>query len=391
MNKLLQYLMGYKTLSFKEKYAQEFFNFVHKQRVVNWGYTLAEDVISVNIALSDFDYFLNFFSSLNIEYEQSETKGLPGFFAKYKKRIGVWIGLSLFLIILLLSTLFVWDVRVIGAQTLNENEIIENLDGIGLGVGSFIPFIHTTEIANKYLVNYDNVSFVSINPKGNVVYVEIIEEKNSSQSEKKGKYANVVASEDAVIESLVISRGSAVTAVGKTVKKGDLLISGISSSPRKYAFTYADGNVYGRVSRELEIEIPFSQVQKEYKTPKKKKISIKFFGFTINIFRYCGKMPAKYDTIYKKEQIILFHTVHLPVYINSESYIPYENRVIQISEEQAVELAFNRLKTEFFAVANDADVISKNIEGTFTEDSYVLRCYAECIKDIAVPLEFVMD
>ncbi len=389
--RLLQYAMGYKTVSFKKEHTGELLNFLHEKRVVNWGYRPAEDHASINIALSDYEYFLNFLPQLNFTCEQSETRGLAGFFEKYKKRTGVWVGLALFFAIVIASSLFVWDVRVIGAEKSEESEIIENLSLAGLSVGDFIPLIHTTEIVNNYLVANDGISWMSINPKGNVVYVEIIEEKSFSQKEQKGKYANLVASEDAIIECVEPSRGSVVASVGKTVKKGDLLISGVFSSPRRYSFTYADGSVLGRVERELSVEIPLVQVQKEYKKTKNTQISVNFFGFTINIFRYYGKMPAKYDTIYKRNQILLFDTVRLPIYINSVCYVPYEDKVVKISEEQAVTLAFNRLESEFFAIVGDADVISKNIEGAFTENSYILKCRAECIKNIAIPLEFEMN
>ena len=59
----------------------------------------------------------------------------------------------------------------------------------------------------------------------------------------------------AVIEEINPSRGNVVTLVGKTVKKGDLLISGVYESPRKYSFVYASGSVYGRVNRKISINI----------------------------------------------------------------------------------------------------------------------------------------
>ena len=389
--RILQYVMGYKTVTFDKARTGELLNFLHEKRIVNWGYRSAEELASINIALSDYEYFLNFLPQLNFLCQQSQTKGLVGFFEKYKKRTGIWIGLALFLVIVISSSLFVWDVRIIGAEKSEESEIIENLSKAGLSVGDFIPLIHTTEIVNNYLISYDGISWMSINPKGNVVYVEIIEEKPFSQKEQKGKYANLIASEDALVECIEPSRGSVVTSVGKTVKKGDLLISGVFSSPRKYSFTYADGSVFGRVERELSVEIPLAQVEKEYEKTKNTQISVNFFGFTINIFRYCGKMPAKYDTIYKRNQILLFDTVRLPIYINSVCCAPYEDKIVEISEEQAVTLAFNRLESEFFAIVGDADVISKNIEGAFTENSYILKCRAECIKNIAIPLEFEMN
>ena len=391
MTTIFRYLLGYKTITFNSSDAEEIYDFLYQSRITSWGYISAEDFSSINISLSDFEYFKKMSSSANLIAKESSTKGLPGILFRYKKRVGFWTGVCLFFLILALSSLFVWDIRVVGEDLVSENEIIENLEKEGVFVGRFIPSIKSTEVCNSFLSNNEGISWMSINPKGNVIYVEIIETKKEEEENKIGKYANIVASEDAVIEEINPSRGLVVVKAGKTVKKGDLLISGVYSSPRKYSFVYADGVVFGRVSRDIKIEIPLSQTKKEHKKPKKSNISINFFNFTINIFRYSGKMPIKYDTIYRKEQIVIFDTVKLPIYINSEEFIEYEDVLISISESEAVRLAFSRLEAELCAATSDSDIVSKNIEGYFTDDTYVLTCKAECVKNIAVPLEFQAD
>ena len=44
----------------------------------------------------------------NSEYTQSEIKGLPSFFVKYKERYGIIIGLMLALVYIILASRFVW-------------------------------------------------------------------------------------------------------------------------------------------------------------------------------------------------------------------------------------------------------------------------------------------
>lgn len=394
MYKLFQYFIGYRKMTFRVEDTEKIYNFLFKYKIANWGYFSAEEVSCLYISNIDYKYLSSVKDALDIEIEVSESLGLPKILNKYKKRKGLLLGMFLFSLVLILSSLFVWDVRVIGAYTQNENEIIENLKNEGLHIGTFIPKIKSTEICNSYIMKYDNIAWMSINTRGNVVNVEIIESENSQKGDGNAigkKYANLVACEDAVIEEINPSRGQVVTLVGKTVKKGDLLISGVYESPRKYSFVYASGNVYGRVNRSITVNIPYKQTIKEYKKSKLLNFSIKFFNFQINIYRYSGKMPTKYDTIYKREEIILFDKVKLPVYIVSDRCYEYVESEISLSSEDAVKLAFSRLKSELAAATIDCELVSKSITGEFTDSSYVLSCDAECIKNIAVPLEFEVN
>ena len=170
-----------------------------------------------------------------------------------------------------------------------------------------------------------------------------------------------------------------------------MLISGVYESPRRYSFVYASGSVFGRVNRRISINIPYKQTTKEYKKSKLLNFSINFFDFQINIYRYTGKLPTKYDTIYKREEVILFDKVKLPVYVISDRYCEYADGEIYLSQEEAVKLAFTRLKSELAIATLDCELVSKSITGEFTETSYILTCDAECIKNIAMPLEFEVN
>ncbi len=391
MYKALRYLFGYRKISFDKKDTERVYNFLYQYKITSWGYSKAEDQKhSICISNADFSYFMNFKENVKAELEISEVLGLPSVTRRYKKRVGVLIGIILFLSIILSSSLFVWDVRIIGATTQSEAEIVENLKNEGLYIGKFIPSIQSTEICNSYIMKYDNIGWMSINTKGNVANVEIIESirKDESANAKNKKYANLVSDEDAVVEEIKVSRGNAVTKVGKTVKKGDLLISGVYESPRRYSFVYASGSVLGRVNRSISIEIPFTQTVKEQKDAKLSDFSVNFFGFSINIFRYSGKMPTKYDTIYRRQRITLFNKIKLPIFINREYFCEYYEKEISLSEDEAVKLAFSRLKSELASLTTDCELISKNVTGELKDDAYVLKCEAECIKDVAVPLEF---
>ena len=165
-----------------------------------------------------------------VKYSVSELKGLSGFIYRNRKRWGAFCAIFLTAVILLFSGNLVWDVRIEGCESGNEEQIIRELSECGLSVGTSWSRTDTAKIEVKMLETSDYVSWVNINRRGTVAYVSVVDKITHELPEKKDGYSNVVAACDAVIEEVTVEKGIAVVKAGDTVKKGDLLISGIIPS-----------------------------------------------------------------------------------------------------------------------------------------------------------------
>lgn len=74
--------------------------------------------------------------------------------------------------------------------------------------------------------HYDGIGWVSVNKKGSRLLVNVREMTKDKIITKK-KPADLVASDDGKVISIVTSAGTAKVRKGKKVKKGKMLISGI--------------------------------------------------------------------------------------------------------------------------------------------------------------------
>ena len=116
-----------------------------------------------------------------------------------------------------------------------------------------------------------------------------------------------------------------------------------------------------------------------------------FFQKEIKLFKFSGKIGDNYDIIKRKEQLVLFGFIRLPIYLSWDECLVYSERPMRLDEEAAVKAAFSSLNAELAASLSGGELLRKSIGGEFTEEGYVLTCRVEYVTDIAEPLVYEAD
>lgn len=348
------------------------------------------DDLSIEIIISKFqkEIFEKIFFENSIVARFDEIQGVFRVFDKYKYRYGIFIGVIILLFSIYASSLFVWKIEIHGNKNISNEEILETLSKTGFSLGTFIPNIDYDELHNKFLINSNNISWISINISGNVARINVREEL-SGNSSKIDTYSNVVAKYDAQISEIRIFNGKKVASVGDVVTKGDLLVSGVlNSQSQGTRFVNANAIVFGYVNKSIHIEIPFQKVEKEYLADTYKEKSIKIFSKSIK-FSVKGRNYGEFcDKIETTQKIKLFGFVELPIEIATTIYNPYEYKQIELTLKEIVDVAFGKLRDELDIAVKDADLISKSINTTYDDKFFYIDCDLYCLENIAHVLEF---
>ncbi|NLW74188.1 MAG: sporulation protein YqfD [Clostridiales bacterium] len=318
-----------------------------------------------------------------------EKYGLPDIIYRYKKRVGVFIGLIIAASLVFWSERFVWDIRITGCENIEKKSVISQLCEQGFGIGSYIPGLDVDVIENRLLINSDDIAWISINLKGSVAYVEI-REKIKKPGEKSNTPANLIAARDGQIESIEAASGRPVVRVGDHVRKGDLLVSGIyDSGVWGYRYTRAEGVVYARTVREIRVEIPLTHEVKRYTGEEHVETALIFFSKEIKLYRNTGFLSGKYDKICSVEDICLFDGTRLPLSLARTVYRWYITETATRSAEEAAGLAYDELDRQIAELTRaGTQLLRKNISWSLTEDSYCLDCSLTVIENIALTCEF---
>lgn len=106
-----------------------------------------------------------------------KVSGLYGLALFLKHRIGITLGFACVVILLIVSNMFVWSVRVYGAKNLTSAQITEFLDIQNVGSFCKKTDIDYVEI-EKLLINQFDLSMCSVILKGGNLIINIKEKIN---------------------------------------------------------------------------------------------------------------------------------------------------------------------------------------------------------------------
>ncbi len=386
MKRLFFFLLGYTVFSFLEKDRVSVLNFLLKSGLVNRMERGEEGSTRLFVLTRDRHRLEGLPCTVIGE------RGLPFLLKRGIRRPGLCVGAFLGLLLFLLSSLVVWRVEVVGNDELLEGEIVSLLEEVGVGVGAFAPGIDTTKAKTALLLRYPELSFAGVYVRGTTVSVEVREGDAVPESPiKEEGVANQVAAYDAIIERVSVKAGRPTVKVGETVKAGDLLISGLYESATGIRAVFAKGEVLGRVGKKMEINQPYTVWEKEVDEEKNVAFSFLFFGKEINLFNFAGNYGEEYDIIKRKEQIVLFGAVRLPIYLQYETAISYTLTERRLSESEAVMAAHRTMQATVATAFSNGMVVYKNLNGTLKDEGYTLECYVEAVVDITSPLAFSVE
>ena len=326
------------------------------------------------------------FTANGITWELGKLSGLPEIFCRYRRRWGMAVGALIFVFLVAISGGRIWCVEVTGNSQVEDAEIISLLQKLGCGVGDSYKDIDFAKLHNTFLLQCPDIAWISVNMDGTHAHVEVRETLAGRSEEDKNENYNVVAAEDGQIEQIAAYEGKPQVAIGDTVRKGELLLSGvISYGETGLRYESAAGEVYARVNRDFTVEVPLETEQKVPTGRSSTKKSFTFFQFKANLFLNSGIHYDFYDTIYSERQIYLFDSVALPLWVQTEVYEEYELQQVTLTEEEAKTLAYQEYRAMLKETLADAQLLQKTTTASLEEDGvYRIHCQLYCLADIAV-------
>lgn len=313
----------------------------------------------------------------------SEPLGIPGFFFRYRRRYGVFLAVALVLLFAFFSGGRVWDVRTEGEGELSDAYVRDALSEAGLVSGARFSALDLSVIESQVLKKSERIAWLNINRRGNVAYVRYSAKAKTAENQTTSSYANIVADEDAMVEEITVRLGTAVVREGESVRRGDLLISGVGGG-----LLSADGSVRGRVRRRVEVTVP--RIENVISSGERHTcaLSVNFFGNSLNIFKIYRNRAEECDIIEETEHLTLLGLVRLPVVIHRTVAVSREVCTRTYSDADCVKIAAARLSSVLRQELSGGDLIRLRTGGAFTEDGY--RMYAEVteIREIGRRSEF---
>lgn len=389
MEKISLYLFGYRRIIVGYENLSAVMSLLLKNRII----ARFENNESFVIKESDFERFKKCVGD-KFAYEYSDCKGLFGNIKGIKNKGGVYVGVAFSILIMIFSSLLVWDVRIEGNEQISDSKIASELYNQGLKIGAFWPSINRSGIETCLLNDFEEISWININRRGSVAYVSVKEKdakKEEGKSEIPYKYSNIVAKCDSVIEEITVKRGRAMVKVGDVVKEGDILISGIIESGEEIGFCNAEGTVIGRCVDKIEVYVDRIYTKTTEKKAVLNELNIKIFDLNINIFKKYRNLGKGYDIIKDRWIASAPNGAKFPVFIEKSYVIECEKEEAIYSDSEIVALASRRLRAKTAAKLQNSDLVSVRSCGNFEKEGYRMFSELVYLYDIGVALAFNVE
>ena len=347
---------------------------------------------TVTVRERDFQKTIDILSG-RINFTHSKPLGLYGIWRKISNKWVIAFSVAFAIVLTLLLSELVWDIRIEGNEKISESEIILALSECGLEIGDLWGRINKGQVENDFLEHNKKVSWININRRGTVAYVKLMEKPDTENTIEnyKPKFANIVAASDSVIEEITVKVGTPLVKVGDVVRKGDILVAGVLSDDSGGGFCSADATVIGRVNDQISVKIDRKAEILSVESTQLYSFTIKIFKISLNIFKRYGNLTKECDIIEDEIEYSLFDRFDLPLSIRRVYLVNGISKEIEYTDSQLIKLASDKLSSLTASRLENCDLLKISTSGKFSDDGYTMSSNLVFLTSIGELCEFEIE
>lgn len=386
MEKLYDLARGTVRLEISGAQPERILNFCAENGVEFWDTSpKAEFAVQITIHAADYPLLQSQNGKNSIELRLIAARGGKNISRSMKRRLALCIGVGVCIVLLAISSLFVWRIDIIGNDTISDGVILRALSECGVCNGSFWPALSSDEVRSDMLMKLTDIAWLSVNVHNSCAEVVIHERIAKPDIVDESEYADVKAAKSGYITKLSVLEGKALVQVGDTVSKGDTLISGtMDSETADDRFVHAMGTVQARTWYEINAQTPLYESVKAEKGHTRTSLSLVFGKNLIKFSTDSRNNSLSCAKINKLRYAALGEAFMLPVGIIKQESTEFALHKRRIDENAAIERLKQNLLAELKRRIGDGSVSQTSFSVSKTEELLTVTLRAECIENIGV-------
>ncbi|MFQ8661473.1 MAG: sporulation protein YqfD [Clostridia bacterium] len=381
---LESYISGYLRINIEGYYIERFINICRKENIPVWNIKKEKEIrLAFNIKIKDFKKICKIAKTTKCKLKIKKKKGFPFILNRYRKRKIFAIFLILVIILIGMSSNYVWNIEVIEENGNNLENIMQNLNQSGLGVGKRKSEINTKEVINKVRLERNDVAWMGIELKGTNAIVKVVKSDEKPDIIDENEYCSIVADKAGIITKISAQDGTANVKVGDTINEGETLINGwVEGKYTGIRYVHAKGEIQAKVWYTKHKFIEYNTTEKRETGNQEEKYAIKFNNFKINLGKGVSKFEI-YDTIETENKFKIFSDFYLPISIVKTTNKEIENVQKKYNKEEAKMLGIKELEEELNnEIENKDNIVNKNINTYENENGLDVYVTYEVLENI---------
>ena len=390
MLKLLRFLRGYFYFTCEGAFPQKIISACAKAGIVLWNLHGEKGKLTGCALEKNIEFLVSAASKAGCDINIIYVKGAPKFIKKNKNRIGLAVGLALFLVIINVLSMFIWNIDINCSDDICISDTMKKIESLGIHKGLFKFGIDQNEKNREIMRNLNDTAWVSVNVDGVNLEIEISKQEKKPQILETETKSNIKAARSGQITEINTKSGTKECKVGDAVIKGQVLISGIFEDVLGgLHICHAEGEVIADTQYTVDISVPYNIKRTVLSEEYYEKINLEILGVNIPVYFY---YPEENNFVTAQSNCAYcFNDVKIPVILKNTRLYPSEEECLTISEEQAKQTANTLFQLKKLFCFSDKDI--KNIKLNYTKNSKNLNLCAEinCSENIGEQNELLLD
>lgn len=329
----IQYIKGYVTINVWGYSVERLLNLCGNHDILVWGIKDHGDYHTMNISVRGFFALKPLLKKTGTRAAVLQRYGLPFFVSKMCRRKIFVIGLVACMAFWILTSGYIWNIKIEGNFALTEDVLLDYLESQGVHTAMKKSHLKIEDLERALREDYDLITWTSVQLNGTTLLVHIKEnempEYDQTGQSQTGEGMDLVASRSGTVSYIITRSGVPQVALGDTVEKGDILVSGAvpvyneDTTVRKYQFVKSDADIILRYGEDICVEKNIAYEEKRY-TGEQEDIWVLGAGDKEWSLRF-RKIPyAAYDSSEEKKQVQLLDHLYLPFSYGQKTVREYE-------------------------------------------------------------------
>jgi similar to stage IV sporulation protein len=393
MKKALNYVRGSIRVEVECLYPERFVNVCAKNDLEFWDLErVSKTAVRVTMHIGGCRKLTELSAGSDFTVRPVKKTGVPFFLWKIRKRYVLLAGMLLCFASVWVLSLFIWEMDVYGNEKVPTHLILEELDAIGIKIGSFGPSIVSEAVSNEILLRIPELSWIAVNVYGSHMDVLVRERVPIPEIVDENKPMMVYATKSGIIAKMSVLEGKTLKEVGDTVVAGDIIVTGVMDSIASgKRLVHAMADVTARTWYELSAQMTLPTTLKSYTGKTETKTAVIFAGSRINLYFNSGISWQDYDKITVEKTLMLPTGNVLPIRIVTETYKEYDPVEAKLSVFSAEEILKARLMSRLNAEISNGEVVKTDFATTVENGVVTVTLKAECLERIAAERDFTEE
>ncbi|MEG1869743.1 MAG: sporulation protein YqfD [Oscillospiraceae bacterium] len=389
--RFIRYIKGYVLFTAKGAYVERFLNLLVRNGIHVWDGKKTKDTFSGYTLVKNYKKIRPIVKKTGVRIHIQGRYGAPFKVKQYSKRKGIFVGIAAFTAVLAIMSMFIWNIEVSGNSRIPTSSITERLSELGIKRGCLRYGIDARDIEQKMRLSFSDLSWIAVNLRGSTAAIEIKERVMPPEKIDNNQPCNVIAAKSGQIKYMEVYNGQCLVTLGDTVKKGDVIVSGVIEDKTQHAYLkQARAKIIAQTSEAYRIEIP---LEKTVFVCNEEPLENKYLEIaSLKLPLSIPKTTAKKYRTGEEICIIKIAGLTLPAKLVTQTIYPLSESCIKINSSEAKRLAVGRLmQIETALKSNDGKIISKRTNGIAQDDVYILQAIYICEENIALTQEILLD